>query len=263
MSYEPNTLGGGCPMQAGVHMGGLVSYPENIDGQKVRTRSASFFDHFSQATLFYRSQSEPEQAHIVNALRFELGKVDTPAIQERMLYLLSYIDHDLANRVADGLGISVPTKLDAPLNMSVPADGDIAQYQPKRVTQAVGRSPALSMAQTLKGTIQTRKIAVLAADGVDSVAALLHEADALHFVREAHKHCKAIAATGAGVELIRAAQLDTSTSIGSDTDAQQVIVDEGVVIGQEAQTANVATAFITAIAQHRHWSREMRHPVPA
>jgi catalase len=58
-SYEPNTLKGGCPFQAGADMGGFTSYAERIDAQKIRARSASFFDHFSQATLFFNSQSEP------------------------------------------------------------------------------------------------------------------------------------------------------------------------------------------------------------
>jgi len=323
VSYEPNTLGGGCPMQAGIHMGGFRSYAESLDGQKVRARSASFFDHFSQATLFYNSQSEPEKAHIVNALRFELGKVETAAIRERMVYLLSQVDQDLASGVAEGLGIRVPAQLDAPLNLSVPADRNVEQYQPKRVTQAVSSSRALSMAHAIKDTIKTRKIAVLAADGFDdtalttvqqaltqaggqvkviaprhgvlrgahgnevpvdfslltsasvlfdavyvpggdmSIAALLHEADAIHFVREAYKHCKAIAATGAGVELLRAAHLGAESLDGINTNGRQVIADEGVVIGQETRTDNVAAAFITAIAQHRHWGREMKSPVPA
>jgi len=289
----------------------------------VRARSASFFDHFSQATLFYNSQSEPEKTHIVNALRFELGKVETPAIRERMVYLLSQVDQDLASGVAEGLGIRVPAQLDAPLNLSVPADRNVEQYQPKRVTQAVSSSRALSMAHAIKDTIKTRKIAVLAADGFDdtalttvqqaltqaggqvkviaprhgvlrgahgnevpvdfslltsasvlfdavyvpggdmSIAALLHEADAIHFVREAYKHCKAIAATGAGVELLRAAHLGAESLDGINTNGRQVIADEGVVIGQETRTDNVAAAFITAIAQHRHWGREMKSPVPA
>src|SRR6476620_3977142 len=82
-SYEPNSLGGGCPFQAGVDMGGFQSFAERIDAQKIRARSASFFDHFSQATLFYNSQTKPERQHIIRALRFELGKVETPPIRER------------------------------------------------------------------------------------------------------------------------------------------------------------------------------------
>jgi catalase len=169
-SYEPNTLRSGCPFQAGMDMGGFTSYAERIDAHKVRARSASFFDHFSQATLFYNSQSEPERDHIVRALRFELGKVETPAIRERMLGLLNQVAETLATRVAEGLGLQVPAKLDKPLNMSVPADGDPKKFQPKHVAQAIESSPALSMANTPKDTIKTRKIAFLVADGFDDAA---------------------------------------------------------------------------------------------
>jgi catalase len=169
-SYQPNSLGGGCPVQAGQRMGGFVSYAEKIDGRKVRARGEKFFDHFSQAALFYNSQSDPEKAHIVQALRFELGKVDSVAIRERMLGMVAQVDKTLAGRVAEGLGLPVPKKLDGPLNMSVPADGDVKQFQPKPVSHAIGASPALSMANTVKNGIRTRKIAILAADGVDGGA---------------------------------------------------------------------------------------------
>ena len=84
--------------------GGFTSYAERIDAKKVRERSPSFFDHFSQARLFFNSQSEPEKNHMIDALRFELGKVETVAIRERMLFLLSQVDNGLANEVAYGLG---------------------------------------------------------------------------------------------------------------------------------------------------------------
>ncbi len=323
VAYEPNTLGGGCPMQAGADAGGFTTYAEKIDARKVRARSESFFDHFSQAALFFNSQSAPEQDHIVNALRFELGKVETVSIRERMLYLLAQIDKTLASRVAEGLGMSVPAKLDSPLNQSVPADANPKQFQSKPVTKAVGTSPALSMANTVKDSIKTRKIAVLAADGFDeaalaamkkaligagaqvkiiaprggtlkgdkggalaidhslltcasvlfdavyvtggeqSVAALKAEADAIHFVNEAYKHCKAIAATGAGVELLTASYIGAGKSDAKKGDGKAVTVDTGIVIGRDAPTGKVATEFINAIAQHRHWEREKKDDVPA
>jgi catalase len=77
VSYEPNTLGGGCPFQAKAKEGAFTSFPERVDGAKIRTRSKSFLDHFSQATLFYNSQSDAEKNHLVDALCFELGKVET------------------------------------------------------------------------------------------------------------------------------------------------------------------------------------------
>lgn len=165
-SYHPNTIGGGCPFQAKMMDGGFTSHEERIDAKKVRARSSSFFDHFSQATLFYQSQSEAEKNHIINALRFELGKVDIIAIRERMLGLLSQIDASLATAVAKGLGMAVPKKLQQPINHSIPADGDPKKFQPLKVTSQVSVSPALSMANTIKN-IKTRQVAVLAADGVD------------------------------------------------------------------------------------------------
>jgi catalase len=316
-SYEPNSLRGGCPFQAGVDMGGFASYAERIDAQKIRARSASFFDHFSQATLFFNSQTEPEKGHIIRALRFELGKVETPAIRERMLGLLAQVDKGLANSVAAGLGLTVPAKLDKPLNMSVPADADPRKFQPKRVTQSIEVSPALSMVENPnfpKDTIKTRKVAVLLADGFDdaavaemskqlltagatprtvalrlgvvtgvngeqlkvdfsfltgssvlfdavyvpggeaSVSALLRETEAQEFVREAYKHCKTIAASGGGVGLLARS---LGEAVGeTDTSGDEVALSAGVVTSRDASTKVVATAFIQAMAQHRHWERE-------
>ena len=172
VSYDPNNLRGGCPFQAGMDMSGFASYAERIDARKVRERSPSFFDHFSQATLFYNSQTEVEQEHIIRALRFELGKVNTPPIRERMLFLLAQVDKTLASRVAEGLRLQVPTKLEKPLNMSFPADADPKKFQPKRAKGEITPSPALSMVDNpnfQKRTIKTRKIAFLVADGFDDM----------------------------------------------------------------------------------------------
>ncbi|MGZ5560070.1 MAG: catalase, partial [Methylobacter sp.] len=105
ISYEPNSLGGGYPMQQAAEQGGFVSYGEALEGEKVRVRSDSFADHFSQAALFWRSQSAWEKDHIVSAFCFELGKVETDTVRERMLSLLVQVDEVLAQRVAEGLGM--------------------------------------------------------------------------------------------------------------------------------------------------------------
>lgn len=162
-SYEPNTLSQNSPTQASVNNGGFVSYSEKIDANKIRGRSKSFFDHFTQAKLFYDSQSNVEKLHIVKALRFELGKVKTDSIKERMLYALKQIDESLASQVALGLGMKVPTKLDKALNQSVPADAKEKDFQsiPAKKSKP---SPALSMANTIK-TAKTRKVAILIAEG--------------------------------------------------------------------------------------------------
>ena len=166
VSYGPNTMANGCPFQAKVAEGGFVSYEEKIEAKKVRERSDSFFDHFSQATLFFNSQSDVEKTHIVNALRFELGKVDIEEIRDRVVSLLGQVDMSLATQVADGLGMTVK-KPQQPINRSFPADGNPTDFQPVKKVQTLQKSAALSMNNTIKNTIKSRCIAVLIADGVD------------------------------------------------------------------------------------------------
>ena len=166
-AYEPNSLGGGCPFQAGADLGGFVSFAEKLSGPKVRERAGKFFDHFSQARLFFNSQTDTEKDHIVSAFRFELGKVEVPEIRERMVSILNQVDSTLAQRVAKGLGLSVPKTPLKPLNQSIPADEDPAGLQPTEV-KPMKPSPQLSILRSTRNdTIETRKIAILAADGCD------------------------------------------------------------------------------------------------
>ena len=152
VNYEPNSLGGGCPFQAG--MKGFSSFPERITEDKVRGKAELFADHYSQARLFFASQTPVEQAHIAAAFRFELTRVQTPAIRERMLALLANVDATLASAVAGGLGMEVP----APLPLAT--DRPIPEYEP---------SPALSlMARPGETGIRTRRVAILVAPGVDA-----------------------------------------------------------------------------------------------
>ncbi|MNS23478.1 Catalase HPII [compost metagenome] len=169
-SYQPNSIRGGCPFQTTIQQGGFASHAEHIDAPKIRDRSKSFFDHFSQATLFFNSQSQPEKNHIIKALRFELGKVVLKDIQNRMLGLLSLVNSELANGVAEGLGMPVPEKPLYPINESIPADMVVEDYQPISVNSATDKSQALSMEFTIKNTIKGRKIALIAGNGVDGVA---------------------------------------------------------------------------------------------
>ncbi len=316
-SYNPNTTGGGCPFQAGKMDGGFTSYAEKIDANKIRERSPSFFDHFSQATLFFNSQSEPEKNHIVDALRFELGKVETEAIRQRMLMVLNQVDKGLAAQVAYGLGMHIPETPEL-INLSIPADADPLSYQPVKKEGSLTESPALSMANTINGSIRTRKIAILAADGVmeaelmtvkdsllaqgamvdviaprlgtitgansiqitvdkslltvasvlydavyvpggaNSVATLEAEADAIHFLNEAYKHCKAIAATGDALQVLEATYFAKKLP---EDNSDDTMMREGVIIGTDA--GNVAKQFIAAIAQHRFWEREKPRKIPA
>ncbi|MDR7095662.1 catalase [Hydrogenophaga laconesensis] len=162
VSYEPNSLGGGCPFQAGA-MHGFMSVPARIQAKeeqgKVRAKPEKFADHYAQATLFYESQTPVEQAHIAAAFRFELSKVTVPAIRERMVSSLRNASEALAAQVAAGLGMQelpppMPRALDNPA--------------PPEVTHSV----ALSLrARPGDRSIKARKVAILVADGIVGQAA--------------------------------------------------------------------------------------------
>nr|WP_067055105.1 catalase [Mucilaginibacter sp. L294] len=309
-SYSPNSLGGNSPAQAKASEGGFVSYNERIDAGKIRARSKSFLDHFSQARLFFNSQSDPEKNHIVDALSFELGKVKTVAIRERMLGILSLIDKGLAAEVAYALGLHVPQSPETPVNKSIPADAAVEDYESIQVEGSLTKSDALSMAGTIKDSIKTRKVAILAADGVDekalfavkeaieaeggavnviaprlgfitsfndeqiqvdeslltaasvlfdavyvpggsnSVASIEAEPDAIHFLNEAFKHCKVIAADAGALQVLEATYF-----------SKKIAGDEGIILSDNA--AALAGNFIAAIKQHRFWEREKPRKIPA
>ena len=118
-SYGPNSLRNNYPEQVKEEQGGYVTYPARVEGYKIRTRSKSFLDHFSQARLFFNSQSDPEKNHLIAALSFELGKVKTIAVRERMLGILSLIDKSMAAQVAGALGLHVPQPPEKPIRRTM------------------------------------------------------------------------------------------------------------------------------------------------
>jgi catalase len=153
VSYEPNSLAGGCPFQAGAR--GFVSFPQPVQEDKVRGKPEKFAEHYTQATLFWNSQTPVEKLHIIRAFRFELTRVQTPSIRERVVSMLANVAPELAQGVADGLGIEVP----APMPTVVPK---IAKPEVKAST------PLSLFARPGDGSVKTRRIAILVADGVDA-----------------------------------------------------------------------------------------------
>ncbi|WP_067147503.1 catalase [Pseudotamlana agarivorans] len=183
-AYFPNSLGGGCPHLAKMAEGGFTSYEERIDAKKIRTRSESFSDHFSQPALFYRSLSDWEQKHVMEAYTFELGKCKHQHIQERMLWVVSQVDEKLAADVAKGLGLEVPKSIEQPINQAIGADAEVEKFQPGKKNIYLDKAPTLSQSQTNFNSIATRQIAVLAADGFsmkdfDSMTKALEAEDAI------------------------------------------------------------------------------------
>jgi catalase len=155
VAYEPNSLGGGCPFQAG--MRGFTSFPQPIEEDKVRGKPERFADHYSQATLFWNSQTPVEKAHIIRAFRFELTKVQVPAVRERVVAMLANVASELAESVAQGLGIKVPAALPKALE--------------EHLEPEVESSPALSLfARPGDGSVRTRRVAIMVADDVEGAS---------------------------------------------------------------------------------------------
>ena len=161
-NYEPNSLAEigeeGGPRED--PKGGFRSVPTAADGLKVRLRAESFADHYSQARLFYRSQSEIEQAHLAGALVFELSKCKLDHVRTRILANLQNVDSDLAARVAGGLNATLPAPA---VPAAEPAD--------------MALSPALRIIGKYPDSLKGRSVGILVTDGADgAVVAAVRDA---------------------------------------------------------------------------------------
>ena len=299
VSYEPNSLGGGCPFQAGAQQG-FVSTALRIkdrEQDKVRAKPEKFADHYTQATLFYESQTPVEQAHIAAAFRFELSKLTVPAIRERMVSSLRNASEDLARKVAEGLGMD---PMPAPMQRALP----------KPPKAEISKSPTLSlMARPGDGSIKGRKVAILVAPGFEgaSVAKLqaellaqgavgrlvgprigpmktasgeMMEADC-SMENEPGFLFDALALPD-GKDAVAALERDGHTmdfikdqfrhckailALGASSallEKAGIMVksgDAGLVLGQANGAAAAIGAFIEAMAKHRHFERETDPPL--
>jgi catalase len=327
VNYSPSSLEGDKFKMASEEEGGYVHYQERVDGRKIRERSESFKDHFTQATLFWNSMSKPEKKHIVEALHFELGKVDSKMVRERMVNeILNNVSHELATKVALGIGVDPPS---GPVASKVK---DTASKVGDKVAHAVtpGKqiedSPALSQERSPhqnNSSIKGRQIAILidkgfnhqefmavkqalteqgahpkvvskfkgmiksaegqevevdkshittasimydavyVPGGKDSIEAMKKQGDALHFINEAFKHCKPVAASSEGVDLLMASSIK-GVNLAETNANGKLTEDEGVIsIRDAADLGNFNQAFVQAIAKHRHWNREEKMQIPA
>lgn len=159
VNYEPSSLQGDSPRET---PNGFRSHATPADdGAKGRVRAESFADHYSQARMFFRSQSELEQAHLASAIVFELSKVETEHVRLAVLGHLRHVDPKLAERVADGLGVDA-------LPPAPPA---------KVKPQDLALSPALRIIDRMKDTLEGRSVGILVHDGSDAkVVASLRKA---------------------------------------------------------------------------------------
>ena len=298
VAYEPNSLGGGCPFQAGA--AGFVSFPEprERDDHKVRGKAARFAEHYAQATLFWNSQTDVEKQHIINAFRFELSKVQVPAVRARMVSGLMNVARELAEAVANGLGMaSMPEPMPR-----------VAQT---KVRPEVTTSKALSLfARPGAVGIQARRIAILVADGVngDDARAIAERlsADGAVPVFVAPKLGAVTVAKGKPIQADASLEVapsvvfdatvvgDAGAALAADGRAVEFIKDQyrhckamlvigsgseliakagiperlpsgdpdsGLLIADGGAVAKQLKAFVAAVAAHRHFARESDPPV--
>ena len=205
VAYEPSSLMDDSPREN--PRLGFRSVAATESGDKGRVRPETFADHYSQARQFFRSQSAPEQAHIASSLVFELSKVEHPHVREAIVGHLRHIEPDLAQRVADGLGMRA-------LPAAPPTAVPVQDRDP---------SPALALIGKMKPTLEGRAIAILVADGSD--AALIK--GIRHAAQEAGASVKIVAPKVGGAKLGNGTQLAAD---GQLTGTPSVLFDAIAVI---------------------------------
>ncbi|GAB4020411.1 catalase [Spirosoma koreense] len=174
VSYAPASLDGHSPDEVTPSQGGYQTYPETVSGPKIRVRSRTFDDHYGQAKLFWNSMSGPEKEHIVKALQFELSKVETRSVRQRMIKHLQQINGMLADQVAAALGEPAMDGLARGSADSVQGARKLAEATSETTASGgLQTSKALSM-EGQPGGPKGRKIAILVVDdrAVDQIIAL-------------------------------------------------------------------------------------------
>lgn len=303
VNYEPSSLDGGDPqpVEASPEQGGFVSYPSPVQGPKVRQRSATFGDHYSQAAMFYRSQTPVEQEHIIEALRFELGKVETKAVRERMVAHLARIDTSLAAMVAPAVGVKVSDGIEAAkparrapetsilanvipavkgsrvailaadgvdpaavlaMKTALQGEGAIAEVVGPHLGELIGQGGTAVPVDKSLNTVASVMYDAVYLPGGESVNALAAEGKAVHLINEAFKHAKPIAADGAAVQLLLSTAVSL-TATGEKPDAA-TLAEQGVATETDAANpGRIAEQFIAMIGKGRFFNRAMKDAVPA
>ncbi|GAA0462067.1 catalase [Alkalibacillus silvisoli] len=296
VSYSPNGILNNDPATSSFIEGGFEHYQEKVDGRKVRMRSESFKDHYTQAALFYNSLSEPEKRHLHKAFHFEVGSVKDPNIKQQVVEMFSNVNHTLANEIAKGVGVEPPQS---------------NNQEPK-----VAPSPALSQLQT-KFSPSTRKVGIILADGFkfsevqemmnalrnqdvhieiisktlgkvhsdqnepvnvqknyatthsvmydalfipggkQHVDQLTTHKEAKDFIKDTFAHAKTLGASNEAINLFSTV-LPKQTQLANEQSKNELFNDMGVLTIQSDQLTDYSQSFIEQLANHRHWDRELK-----
>lgn len=296
VSYEPNSLAGGCPHQAGM-MGFVSVAAREGDGDKMRAKPEKFADHYSQAQLFWRSQTPTEQRHIADAFRFELTRCTVPAVRERVVSVLRNVDETLAQRVAEGLGLMVlppaqPLASGTPVACEVAASPGLSLFARPGTLGAAGRrvallvtsgcdaarlrevQQALLQVQAVPRLIGLRLGDTLAADGtplaveatIETLPSVLWDAVVLPAGPQA---LAPMAARGDVMDFLKDTYRHGKPMLAIGETGRQLLAaagipltlpenrpDPGLILGED-DTAAAAQEFIDAMGRHRHFEREV------
>jgi catalase len=278
VSYSPSSLEVDSPRQD--PMNGFTSFHAPESGDKLRVRAESFGDHFSQALVFFNSQTEPEQNHIISAFIFELSKVETKAVRERMVGQLANVSPNIAQRVANGLGIvgkikAVPAKV--PVRTDLPASAGLSILKkaiPGLKTKMVGcliadgsdAKAILALQKAVKGAGASLKIVAPKIGGATVSDGTVIEADFqlaggssvlfdTVYVSLSKEGATMLSAEGAAVAWVHDAfvhlkVMGASAAAKPLLDAAGVVKDAGIVIGDDPK------AYLNKASEGRIWSRE-------
>lgn len=274
VSYHRNSLAGNTPSPVPPEQGGYATYQEKVEGRKVRARSESFGDHFSQATLFWNSMTNHEKAHIIEAFSFELGKVNSQSVKQQVVDMFANVSVELATAFAVNIGAKPPEGGGSGVTKSSPAlsqdntpktaetrkvaviltegfNGPEVNYVLEKLS-AEGLMPEI-ISETI-GTVRgTNGVKLKARHTFLTAKSVLFDAvymirgsrknkkfnkDAAYFIDEAFSHYKPIGATGEGIDWLTVNHLDGKPGVISGTDIEEFTEE-----------------FLEAIAAHRFWER--------
>ncbi|MDQ0257028.1 catalase [Evansella vedderi] len=294
-SYSVNSLQGNYPRPSSEKEGGYAHYAEKVEGKKIRERSPSFHDHYSQATVFWNSMSPIEKKHIIKAFHFEVGNVESEEIRQQVVDMFNHVDHTLAKEIAAGVGAKPPSAPAGPkITASSPAvsllttnytvksrkvailleDGfnfhDYSQMvnelkgagiHPEVISHHLGtltskEGKKVQVDKTFATSESVMFDAVFVPGGAKSVNKLIAKDKANYFLKEAFDHAKTIGASNEGVDLLADSGIRGIAIAGSEHHPTPV-ESMGVITIQNAMNlSNFTQTFIKAMKKHRHWVRE-------
>jgi len=263
VSYHKNSLANNTPHPVSEAAGGYKHYEEKVEGHKVRARSESFKDHFSQARLFWLSMTDIEKKHIIDDYSFELGKVKNKAIRKQVVDMYANVSYSLASSIAERIGIVPPVEVEVPhIQQISPAvsqvinakesvkSNKVAVIVTENSSEKLNELIATFLSEDIVVELVSNKQGIVSGyeihetfattssvlyDGVYVTGAFQNsyeQAKAEQFIEQAYQHCKTIGYTENVLFL------------------QHIANKHGV--------ANDPKSFVHALAKHRHWVRECK-----